>query len=70
LPAAAAGPPAAGPGHGITAEIDAAAAWEHDKSRNYLQTPIIFALRRDCPSFDHERGSDRQALRQTAKLVT
>ncbi|MFZ2076893.1 MAG: hypothetical protein WAV38_09660 [Xanthobacteraceae bacterium] len=70
MPAAAAGPAAAGHSGRIPAEIDAAAAWQHDKSGKYPQILIIFAIRRDGPAFDHESGSDREALRQTTKLMT
>jgi hypothetical protein len=51
----------------IPIEINPAAARQDDKSGNYPQTPlIIFTVRRDGPAFDHESGSDRKALRQTA----
>jgi len=66
LPSPAAGAPAAGPGRSIAAKIDAAAAWQHDKSGKHPQIFTIFAIRRDSPAFDHESGSDRKALRQTA----
>jgi hypothetical protein len=69
-PVPAAGPPAAGHNGCITAEIDATAAWQHDKPGNHPQMLIIFAIRSDGPAFNHESGSDRKALRQTAKLVT
>jgi hypothetical protein len=59
-----------GPGRSIAAEIDAAATWQHDKSGKYPQILTIFAICRDGPAFDHESGSDRKALRQTAKFVT
>jgi hypothetical protein len=70
LPAAAGA--AAVPRHAqcIPAEFDAAAAWQHDEPGKYPQMPIIFAVGRDCLSFDHERSSDREALRQTVQLVT
>jgi hypothetical protein len=67
LPAA--GSAAAGHSRGIPAEIDAATAWQHDKSGKHPQILIIFAIR-DGPAFDHESGSDREALRQTTKLMT
>jgi hypothetical protein len=50
----------------IPIEINPAAARQDDKSGNYPQTLIIFAVRRDGAAFDHESGSDRKALRQTA----
>ena len=65
--------PAANPaGHSgrIAAEIDAAAPWQQDKSGKYPQILTIFAVRCDSPAFDHESGSDRKTLWQTAKLVT
>jgi hypothetical protein len=69
LPVPAARPAAAGQRRCIAAKVDAAAAWQHDKSGKYPQIFIIFAIRRDRPAFDHEGGSDRKTLRQTAKLV-
>jgi hypothetical protein len=54
----------------IPAEFDAAAAWQNEEPGKYSQMPIIFAVGRDCLSFDHEPGSDREALRQTVQLVT
>jgi hypothetical protein len=69
LPAAAAGSAAACPNGCIPAEIDAAAAWQHDKSGKHPQILIIFAIR-DGLAFDHKSGSDREALRQTTKLMT
>jgi hypothetical protein len=54
----------------IAAEVDAAAAWQHNKSGKYPQIFIIFAIRRDGPAFDHESGPDRKPLRQTTKLLT
>jgi hypothetical protein len=59
----AAGPAAAGHCGCIAAEINTAAAWQHDKPGKHPQMPIIFAIRRDGPAFDHESGSDRKALR-------
>jgi hypothetical protein len=70
LPVPAAGPPAARQRRGIAAKVDAVAAWQHDKSRKYPQIFIIFVVRRDGPAFDHEGGSDRKTLRQTANFVT
>ena len=70
LPVPAAGPPAAGQRRCIATKVDAAATWQHDKSGKYPQIFTIFAIRGDDPAFDHESGSDRKALRQTAKLVT
>jgi hypothetical protein len=46
-----------------------AARREGYKPRNHSQMPIIFAVGGNRPSFDHENGSDRKALRQTAKLM-
>jgi hypothetical protein len=70
LPAAATGAPATGQPGGIAAEIDATAAWQHHKSGKYPQMLVIFAIGRDGSALNHERGSDRQTLRQTAQLMT
>jgi hypothetical protein len=65
-----ASPPAARPNGGcIAAEIDATAAWQHDKSGKHPKLLIIFAICRNGSAFDHKGGSDRKALRQTAQLV-
>jgi len=70
LAIAAMSPPIAGHIGCIAAEVDAATAWQHDKAGKYPQMLIIFAIRRDRPAFDDKNGSDREALRQTAKLMT
>jgi hypothetical protein len=64
------GAPAAGLPSGIAAELDAATARQHDKSGKYPQMLIIFAIRRNSSALNHESGSDRKALRQTAQFVT
>jgi hypothetical protein len=63
LPVPAPGPPATRHRGCIATKIDAATAWQHDKSRKNPKMPIIFAIRRDDPALDHESGSDRKALR-------
>jgi hypothetical protein len=70
LPAAATGAPAAGQPGGIAAEIDAAAARQHHKSGKYPEMLVIFAIGRDGSTLNHESGSDRQTLWQTAQLMT
>jgi hypothetical protein len=62
--------PAAGQRGGIAAELDAAAAWQHDKSGKYPQMLTIFAIGRDSSALNHKCGSDRKALRQAIQLVT
>jgi hypothetical protein len=69
LPGAATIAPASGRARSIAAELDAAAAGQHDKSGKYPQLAIVFAVGRDGPSLDDKRGSDREPLRQTVKLV-
>ena len=70
MPVPAAGTPVAGQSVCIAAEIDAPAAWQHDKSGKHPQLLIIFGISRDEAAFNHKSGSDRKALRQMAKLVT
>ena len=67
---AATSPPVAGHIGCITAEIDAATAWQNDKAGKYPKMLIIFVIRRDRPAFDDENGSDREALWQKANLMT
>jgi hypothetical protein len=63
---AATGTPVASEPGCIATEIDAPATRQYDKSGKYPQMLVIFAIRAHCSAFDHESGSDRKALRQSA----
>jgi hypothetical protein len=45
------------------------AARQDDKTRKYLQLPIIVVVPGNSPSFDDKGGSDRETLRQPIELV-